>query len=235
MSESAQVAAEGAKAVSFTINGQRVEAREGTTVLQAARAAGVDIPTLCEHEKLAGFGACRLCVVELVRGKRSRVVVSCLYPVEEGIEILTESPKIVHHRKVLLELMSARWPWVPEELLTRYGVEKGRFDDQTTFCILCGLCVRWCQEVKGENVLGFVGRGTTRQVVLHSELAQKVCPSCGGGEMECLKVCPTGVISNEFVGAVAGAGGKVPIVEPIRMMDSDNDRAVADLVGDRGK
>ncbi|MBI5014887.1 MAG: (2Fe-2S)-binding protein [Deltaproteobacteria bacterium] len=223
------------KSVTFTINGQAVEAREGTTVLQAARSAGVDIPTMCEHEKLAGFGACRLCVVELVKGKRSRVVVSCLYPVEEGLDVQTESPKIVKHRKILLELMLARWPYVPQELLDRYQVEKGRFDDQTTFCILCGLCVRWCAEQKKENVLGFVGRGTTRQVVLHSELARKVCASCGGGEMECLQVCPTGVISNEFVGAVAGAAGKVPLVEPIRMMDADNDQSVAELVGDRRK
>src|SRR5512134_1959155 len=134
MAETAETLPE-PRSVAFTVNGQKVEAREGTTVLQAARSLGVDIPTLCEHEKLAGFGACRLCVVEVVRGKRSRVVVSCLYPVEEGIEVLTESEKIVKHRKVILELMSARWPWVPKELLERYGVVKTRFDEQATFCI----------------------------------------------------------------------------------------------------
>jgi ferredoxin len=155
--------------------------------------------------------------------------------VEEGLDVQTETERVNRNRRVLLELMLARWPWVPQELLDRYQVQRGRFEDQTTFCILCGLCVRWCNEVKKENVLGFVGRGTERQVVLYSELAQKVCPSCGGGEMECLKVCPTGVISNEFVGAVAGAAGKVPFAEPIRMMDADNDRSVAELLGDRGK
>lgn len=221
--------------LSLSINGLTVRALEGTTVLQAARGAGIDIPTLCEHEKLAGFGACRLCVVELVRGGRSRVVVSCLYPVEEGLEVQTESPKIRKHRKVLLELMSARWPWVPEELLERYSAQNNKFDDQATFCILCGLCVRWCAEQKKENVLGFVGRGTTRQVVLHSDQACKVCAECGGGEMECLQVCPTGVISNEFVGSVRGSGGRSALVEPIRYLDPDNERAVAELVGDRGK
>lgn len=235
MAESAQNAPSSAKRVALTINGQKVEAPVGASVLDAAVGAGIDIPTLCAHQDLEGFGACRLCVVELVRGQKSRVVASCLYPVEEGLVVETETPRIRKHRKIVLELMSAHWPWVPDELMARYGADKHRFDDQGTFCILCGNCVRWCAERKNEHALGFVGRGTARQVVLHSDIARRVCPECGGGEMECLRACPTGVIANEFVGAVSGAVGKAPIVGPIRFMDADNDRAVAQMVGDRGK
>lgn len=229
------VAMEMPKTVSLTINGQTVEAREGMTVLEAARSAGIFIPTMCYHDKLTGFGASRLCIVELVKGKRSRIVASCLYPVEEGLEVQTESPRVVKNRKILLELMLARWPYVDKDLLVRYGVEKTRFEEGTTFCILCGMCVRHCNEVKKENVLGFVGRGTQRQVVLYPELAEKACPECGGGVMECLQVCPTGVISNEFAAPVAGTCGLTRVVEPVQFMDADNTRKVSEMVGDRGK
>ncbi len=220
-----------AKPVTLTINGQRVEASTGMTLLEAARTGGIDIPTLCYHEKLSGFGACRLCIVELVKGKRSRIVASCLYPVEEGLEVQTESERVIRHRKVILELMLARWPWIDKELLRKYGVEKSRFDENTTFCILCGLCVRHCTEVKKENVLGFIGRGTQRQVVLYPELAAQACPKCGQGKMECLRVCPTGVIPSDF--AVKGPlQEKHPFVFPIRMREDDNARVVSEQVGD---
>ena len=234
MSATAEITSDSAtNTVTLTIDGRRVEAPEGTSVLDAAKQAGIDIPTMCHDERLAAYGACRLCVVELVRGKRSRIVASCLYPVEEGLEVLTESERVVRNRRTLLELMLARWPWVDKRLLERYGVQGTRFDQGATFCILCGLCVRYCAEVKKENVQGFVGRGIQRQVVIYPELAQKACPQCGGGEMECLKVCPTGVIFNDMVGAVPGLGGKQPVAQPVRLSDVENTKLVADLLGDR--
>ena len=222
-----------AKPVTLTINGQKVEAREGMTLLDAAKSAGIDIPTLCYHEMLSNYGACRLCVVEIFRGKRSRIVASCLYPVEEGLEVQTESDRVTRHRKMILEMMLARWPWMDKALLQKYGVEKTRFDESTTFCILCGLCVRYCAEVKKENVLGFIGRGTQRQVVFYPELAAKACPKCGSsrGEMECLKVCPTGIIPSDFAWPTIAQETK-PLVFPIRMQDDDNARSVSDQVGD---
>jgi bidirectional [NiFe] hydrogenase diaphorase subunit len=232
MAQADQVA--GAKPVPLTINGQKVEASAGMTVLEAAKAAGIDIPTMCYHAKLSGYGACRLCVVEIVKGKRSRIVVSCLYPVEEGLEVQTESERVVRHRKMILELMLARWPRVDMKLLQKYGVEKSRFDENTTFCILCGLCVRYCAEVKKQNVLGFIGRGTQRQVVIYPELATKACPECDGGKMGCVQVCPTGVIPNDFaVSSILSSilEQKEPLAFPVRMRDDDNARRVDEHVG----
>ncbi len=219
------------KVVTLTINGREVEARKGMTLLEAAAAAGIDIPTMCHHEALSVYGACRLCVVELAKGERSRIVASCLYPVEEGLEVLTESDRVIKHRKMILELMLSRWPWVDKALLGRYGVKTCRFDENTTFCILCGLCVRYCTEVKGKNVLGFIGRGIHRQVVFYPELAAKACPECGGGEMECLQVCPTGIIPSDLA-LPAFAEDKGALVFPVRLRDDDNARAVSERVGD---
>ena len=126
-------AVEAAQRVELTINGEAVEAWEGMTVLQAAQSAGIFIPTLCHHKDLSNYGACRLCSVEVVRGRRSRIVASCIYPVEDGIEVLTESEKVVKHRKIILELIQTRWPWVDKELLEKYGAQPGRFEEKTDF------------------------------------------------------------------------------------------------------
>ncbi len=218
--------------VTLKINGNTVKARPGMTVLEAARSADIFIPTLCHHDELSPYGACRLCIVEILRGQRSRIVASCLYPVEDGLEVLTESERVVRHRRVILKLILARWPWVNEDLLERYGVELGRLEEDTTFCILCGLCVRYCSEIKKANVLGFLGRGAERQVVIYPELATKVCPTCGGGTMECNSVCPTGIIPNEFGLSEPRFGKKLPLAYPIRFHDDDNIRDVWDKVGD---
>lgn len=218
--------------VALTINGETVEATQGMTVLEAARSVGVSIPTLCHHDELSNYGACRLCSVEVIRGRRSRVVASCIYPVEEGIEVQTESERIVKHRKVMLELILTRWPWVSEELLEKYGAQRGRFEDRTSFCFLCGLCVRYCAEVKKASVLGFVGRGTERQVVIYPERALEICPTCDGGKMGCRSVCPTGTIPNEFAHTGPRFGKKLPLAYPVRTYDEDNVREILHTVGD---
>ena len=218
--------------VTLKINGKTVKARPGMTVLEAARSAGILIPTLCHHDELPPYGVCRLCIVEILRGQRSRIVASCLYPVEDGLEVLTESERVVRHRRVILELILARWPWVDEDLLERYGVERGRLEEDTTFCILCGLCVRYCSEIKKANVLGFIGRGAERQVVIYPELAMKVCPTCGDGTMECNSVCPTGIIPNEFALPAPRFGKKLPRAYAVRLHDADNIRDILHKVGD---
>lgn len=224
---------ESATQVTMTINGTEVSAPQGSTVLEAARGTGIEIPTLCHREELSAYGACRLCLVEIKRGDWSKMVASCLYPVEDGLVVETESERVAKHRKIILELLSARWDWLPEDLMEKYGADKNRFDKNTTFCVLCGLCVRYCAEVKKENVLGFVGRGTERQVVIYPDLAAKACPTCGGDAMECVEICPTGVISSEFSVAGLTPPGKKPVAYPICIEDDDNVQKVAEQVGDK--
>ncbi len=223
------------RTVTLTIDGRTVEAPEGATVLEAARGAGIEIPTLCHLEGVSPFGACRLCVVEARRDGRTRVVVSCLYPVEEGLSVETETERIARHRRVILELLAARWDRIDPALLRRYGADPGRFEPRPTYCVLCGLCVRWCAEVAGRHVLGFVGRGTERQVVVYPALARRHCPGCveeAGGHMPCLEACPTGVITGEFSVAHPGAPERSPLAYPVCIKDDDNLREVACAVGD---
>ena len=182
--------------VTLTINDEEVKAREGMTILEAARSAGVDIPTLCYHEKLAPYGACRLCMVEIIKGKRSRLVTSCVYPVEDGLIVKTESEPVIKGRKMLLELMWARAPGAKaiQDYGMRYGIDRTKFKVEPTYCILCGLCVRYCAEVKKKNAIGFVGRGTERKVMFFPEIASEECPKCG----ECFSICPTGVLPSNY-------------------------------------
>ena len=152
--------------------------------------------------------------------------------VVDGLKMLTDSERVVRHRKVILELILTRWPWVDKDLLEKYGIKQSRFEENTNFCILCGLCVRYCTEVKKANVLGYIGRGTERQAVIYAEHALEVCPTCDGGEMGCRSVCPTGVIPNEFAYTGPRFGKKIPLAYPVRIYDADNIRDVLHMVGD---
>jgi NADH dehydrogenase/NADH:ubiquinone oxidoreductase subunit G len=205
--------------VKVWINDEEVRAKEGMTVLEAAQTVGIEIPALCHHEKLAPYGACRLCVVELVNNCKSRLVTSCVYPVEEGLVVRTESEPVVKNRKMILELMWARSPGV--EPLRKYGTKYGitgvqairefgvapggpKFDVEPSFCILCGLCVRYCAEVKNKHAIGFIGRGTEREVVFFPEVARQECPGC----QECFKICPTGALPSHYALAEARASAQ---------------------------
>jgi len=195
--------------VTLIINDEEVKAKEGMTILEAAQSAGIDIPTLCHHEKLAPYGACRLCTVEIIRGQRSRLVASCVYPVEDGLVVKTESEPVIKGRKMLLEFMWACAPGVQPirnygmrygitgvEAIRGYGISptKTKFEIEPTFCILCGLCVRYCAEVKKANAIGFIGRGTEREVVFFPEIAREECPKCE----ECYSLCPTGALPSHY-------------------------------------
>lgn len=182
--------------VKLIINDREIKAKEGMTILEAAQNAGIYIPTLCHHEKLAPFGACRLCTVEIVKGKKSQLVASCAYPVEEGLIIQTESEPVVKGRKMILELLWARAPGIQElrRLVEKYHVDKSKFEVAPTFCVLCGLCVRYCAEVKKKNAIGFIGRGTERAITFYPEIASEECYKCG----ECYDICPTGVLPSNY-------------------------------------
>ena len=185
------------KKVTLTINDREVRAKGGMTILEAARDAGIHIPTLCYHEKLAPYSACRLCTVEISRNGRMQLVTACVYPAEDGLIVQTESPQVTKIRKMLLELMLASSPAKTiQDLAHQYGVAKPRFEADKTNCILCGLCVRYCNEIKQANAIGFVGRGTERRVVFFPEIASTVCASC----RECFSLCPTGKLPSETDG-----------------------------------
>src|SRR4030042_2552831 len=143
------------------IDGKEVKAKEGMTVLEAARSAGISIPTLCHHEKLEPYGACRLCLVEIGTPPRTRLVTSCVYPAADGLVGTPRSERVIQTRKMLLELLLARAPGakIIKDLAEEYGVVKARLRRTATFCILCGLCVRYCAEIKKADAIGFIGRG----------------------------------------------------------------------------
>ncbi len=183
------------------IDGKEVNATEGMTVLEAARSAGIDIPTLCYHEKLEPYGGCRICIVEAeVRG-RTRLVAACVYPVADHLVVRTRSEKIDRIRKTILELLLAHAPDSPklQELATVYGADRDRFEKEASFCIHCGLCVRYCAEVKKKHAVGFVDRGIRKEISFIPEIAARECWNC----KECFPLCPTSYLQAAYVLAQA--------------------------------
>lgn len=179
------------------IDGKEVKAREGMTILEAAQGAGVSIPTLCHHEKLEPFGGCRLCIVEVeVRG-RANLVVSCVYPAAQDLIVKTRSEKIDRIRKTILELLLAHAPdaFELQDLAKTYDADKNRFEKEASFCIHCGLCVRYCAEVKQKNAVGFVDRGTRKEISFIPDIASKECWDC----KECFPLCPTSALQAAYV------------------------------------
>jgi bidirectional [NiFe] hydrogenase diaphorase subunit len=181
--------------ISFTIDGKKVEGSTEEFVLDVARRYGIEIPSLCYNEELIPYGACRLCLVEVTRNGRSRITTSCTYPVMKGIQVLTVNEKILRQRRLLLELMLARSPEAPlvQKMAAEMGVKEPRFEKGGDNCILCGLCVRACEEVVGVSAIGFQMRGTTKVVGMPFHDASKVCIGCG----TCAYICPTNVIEME--------------------------------------
>ncbi|MGA7877970.1 MAG: 2Fe-2S iron-sulfur cluster-binding protein [Desulfoferrobacter sp.] len=179
------------KDVTLKIDGSDVTVAEGATLLEAAKSIGIQIPTLCYHQDVESAGVCRFCMVEVKKGNRTRLVASCVYPAEQGIEVQTDSEKINSVRKMILELLlpvAASGPI--KALAKKYGIEKSRFEvaeEEQTHCTLCGICVRYCDQVTQEHVAGFVGRGVKRKVALMAEkgdqcvFCQKCYDLCHGG------------------------------------------------------
>jgi formate dehydrogenase major subunit len=205
--------------VNITINGQKISAQMGITILQAARQAGVDIPTLCDHPALSPAGACRMCIVE-VAGQRTPQT-ACTFPITEGMEIQTESPLVVKARKLVLDMLfSERNHFCPyceasgncelQSLGYRFKLDHWVFPTYTkrfpvdgshkyymmdhNRCILCGRCIRACDDIAANHTLGLRQRGS--ESMIHADanvpLGESTCISCG----TCMQVCPTGALSN---------------------------------------
>jgi bidirectional [NiFe] hydrogenase diaphorase subunit len=196
--------------ITIKIDGREVKAKPGMTVMEAAREAGVEIPALCYHEKTTPYGACRICSVEAEKDGKVKIVASCGYPVEPGLVVRTRSPRVDRIRKMVIELVSPQANTDGDlggdlkKLADEYGADIHRFEERlqskSRRCTLCGLCVRYCDEVVGAHAIGFVGRGIDRRVVFFPDEALRVCANCLG----CFKICPTGKIGAEADGTYFG-------------------------------
>lgn len=187
--------------VTLTIDDREIQAEEERTILEVARDNGIDIPTLCYNEGVEPYGACRLCLVEITKNGRSRLVASCLYPVEEGLVVKTATEKVTANRKMLMELLLARCSGVKviQDLARKMGVEKTSFRPEyleDNECILCGLCVRACGEVVGTSAISLVNRGVNREVASPFLETASDCIGCGS----CVYICPTKCIKMEDIG-----------------------------------
>jgi len=183
--------------ISLRIDGRDVAASEDMTLLEAAQSAGISIPTVCHHEKLKPFGGCRLCTVEAEAAGRTNLVAACIYPVQKDLVVRTRSAQLDKIRKVLTEQLLAYAPEseVLQNLAREYRADKDRFAKEPSFCILCGLCVRYCAEIKQKNAVGFVDRGPSREIRFVPEIAAKECWDC----KECFPLCPTSALQAAFV------------------------------------
>lgn len=182
----------------LTVNGRRVTVPDDATILDATRAAGVDVPTLCHFDGLEPWGGCRLCVVDMSQEGWDedwfKMVTACNHPVAEGMRVLTHSERVLATRKVVMDLLLARCPETPliQKIAAELGIEKTSYEPnpEPTDCILCGLCTRVCDHI-GVSAIASVNRGWGREIAppFHGEP-----PDCIGC-LACAEICPTDYIT----------------------------------------
>ncbi|HEX2550778.1 MAG TPA: molybdopterin-dependent oxidoreductase, partial [Nocardioidaceae bacterium] len=215
------------RTVNLTIDGKEINVPEGTTIWQAAKDAGIEIPVLCHDERYDAVGVCRMCVVDV--GARVYAA-ACIRPCEDGMEVKTATPELERNRAQLTELLLVDQPPVdedPKELTTadnellvlvrRYGVQqdeatiargRGRGEDHSNpviavnhdACILCDRCVRACDDIQGNDVIGRSGKGYSTRIAfdLNDPMGNSSCVTCG----ECVQACPTGALTNKPINLI---------------------------------
>ncbi len=206
--------------VNLKINDREVQAEAGSTILEAAQSIGIDIPTLCYHPALKPEGACRICLVEVA--KQRVLQPACSFPVSEGMEVWTDSERVIRARRFVLELLLSDHPLdcltceqngncVLQDLAYKYEIKDTEFrgemhhypiDDANPFierdynkCILCRRCVRACQELQIRDAIGIINRGFTSKVgtAFDGDLKESPCVFCG----LCIAVCPVGALTEK--------------------------------------
>ncbi|SJZ38258.1 2Fe-2S iron-sulfur cluster-binding protein [Selenihalanaerobacter shriftii] len=182
-----------------TIDGRDVELQEQKTILKLAKEMDINIPTLCHHEGLSNYGSCRLCIVEISNNGNAEIDTSCTRYAEDGMVIETETEKLKERRQLIGELLLAQAPESEKlkDKLQELGVTKTRFEAKDSDCIVCGRCVRACNEEVGTGAISFVGRGYETKVDTPFSINSDVCIGC----TSCAEVCPTGAIEVEDEGA----------------------------------
>lgn len=179
--------------ISISVDGRTAEVPRSATILDAARQAGISIPTLCHARGLIPYGGCRVCVVEIESPGGGRMVASCSYPVEQGLVVRTDTERVRSSRRTILELLLAQAPQSRElaAFAAGLGVESTPLPRaETGKCILCGLCVRVCNDLMGRGAISMFGRGAERSVRTAYGEPTDQCQACGA----CAFVCPTGAI-----------------------------------------
>lgn len=207
--------------VTLTIDGVEVTVERGTTILEAAQKGGLRIPTLCHDKRLIPYGSCRLCMVEVTQRGRTRTMPACFNPAREGMEVATHTPKLIAGRRMQLQLLLRSHPLLCpscdaggactlQNLVHEYEVPDLPFPRESRYfhvdndshfirfnmnlCIKCGMCVRVCDEIQGENELSFTNRGMECEVSTDFGRPLK-CEFCG----QCAQICPVGAISSKWL------------------------------------
>ena len=207
--------------VTLTIDGVEVSVERGTSILEAIQKAGIRMATLCHDKRLIPYGACRLCMVEVTARGRTRMMPACYNPARDGMQVVTQSPKLIEGRRKQLMLLLRSHPLLCpscdacgdcrlQDLVHEYEILELPFTRETRFfhvdheshfirfnmnlCIKCGMCVRICDEIQGENELSFVKRGMECEV--NTDFGRPLnCEFCG----QCASICPVGAISSKWL------------------------------------
>jgi len=215
--------------INLTIDGLDVQVEEGSSLLDTAQFYGIPIPTLCHHDGLTDYGACRLCVVEIGKGRNAKLVSSCTYPAENGLFVRTNSKRVVEARKMLVELLLAMCPSSKtiQDIAAAMEVKQVRFKVEYNDCILCGLCVRMCAEQMDAKAIGFVNRGKDRKITTPFDVKSDVCRTCGA----CMYICPACELRCQGPDPPGDVCGSCANVLPVCLEDEDDKMCFMDPCG----
>ena len=218
--------------INFKLNGLEVQVEEGSTILEACKFYGLEVPTLCYYEGLTPYGGCRLCLVEIGDGPDSKLVSSCTYQVEHGLKVRTNTKRVINARKMMIELLLSICPSskVIQDLASKFNVRQVSFKPSNDDCILCGRCVRMCKEQMQSGAIGLVERGFKKKIVTPFNIRSEVCRLCGG----CIYVCPACQLRCQGPDAAADVCNACLTLEPSCIEVHDDYQCWMGTTGDCG-